>query len=82
MAAVKSLDAPEFMTFYLLVNQSSSQLYFSLTSGTSTTTHGTGFFSTRDEAEKARTVAILADKTDAKFHIFELDFPNPAYRTA
>jgi hypothetical protein len=80
MDAVKSLDAPEFLTYYLLVSQSSTSLYFSPTSGTSTSTSGTGFFSTRDDAEKARTTALLADKNNSQFHIFELDFPNPAFK--
>jgi len=80
---MKPLDAPEFLTFYVLVSQSGTSLYFS-TTGTSVTPNspsfGTGFYATRDEAEKARTYAILNDKTDTRFHIFELEFPNPAYK--
>ena len=45
-------------------------------------THGSGFYATRDEAEKARTMAILSDKTDNLYHIFELEFPNPAYKNS
>jgi hypothetical protein len=81
---MKALEAPEFLTFYVLVQQSSTSLYFTTTgSGTSASTgitYGTGFFSTRDDAEKARTVALLADKTGNIFHIFELEFPNPAHK--
>ena len=78
---MKPLDPPEYVTFYLLVSQSGTSLYFS-TAGISHTpvTHGSGFYATRDEAEKARTVAILGDKTDSLYHIFELEFPNPAYK--
>ena len=78
---MKPISSPETLTFYLLVSQSSTSLYFS-TAGTSHSpmTHGSGFYSTRDEAEKARTVAILGDKSENMYHIFELEFPNPAYQ--
>ena len=78
---MKSIDPPEFLTFYLLVQQSSTSLYFS-PSGVNHTnmSHGSGFYPTRDEAEKARTLAILGDKNGNTYHIFELEFPNPAYK--
>lgn len=80
---MKSLDPPETLTFWVLFSQSSTSLFFS-TTGTNVTpggtSYGTGFYASRDEAEKARTFAILNDKTDTKFHIFELEFPNPAYK--
>jgi len=80
---MKPLDAPEFLTFYVLVSQSATSLYFSTTGAVVTsgaTSFGTGFYPNRDDAEKARTFAILNDKTDTRFHIFELEFPNPAYQ--
>ena len=78
---MKSIDAPEFLTFYLLIQQSSTSLYFSPAGTTiSQPSFGAGFYTSRDDAEKARTLAILGDKSDASFHIFELDFPNPAYK--
>ena len=80
---MKPLEAPEFITFYVLVIQSGSSLYFSTTGASVTTgtpSFGTGFYSSRDDVEKARTYAILNDKTDTRFHIFELEFPNPAYK--
>ncbi len=80
---MKPLQAPEFMTFYILVQQNATSLFFSTTGApvtSGTANFGTGFYSTRDEAEKARTYAILNDKTDTRFHIFELEFPNPAYQ--
>ena len=80
---MKGLEAPEFLTFYVLIAQSGSSLYFSTTGATMNQPgHGTGFYATRDEAEKARTVAILGDKTEQRFHIFELEFPNPAYKNS
>lgn len=80
---MKSLDPPEYLTFWVLFSQSSTSLHFS-TTGTMVTpgasSFGTGFYATRDDAEKARTFAILNDKMDNRYHIFELDFPNPAYQ--
>ena len=80
---MKPLDPPEFITMYILVQQNSSSLYFS-TTGTagSGVSYGSGFYGSREDAEKARTVAVLADKNDPanKFHIFELEFPNPAHK--
>lgn len=43
---------------------------------------GTGMYLTLQEAEQNRTLETLKD-TDSAFntyHIFELEFPNPAYR--
>lgn len=80
---MKPIEAPEYLTFYALVQQSSTSLFFSTTGTTvsaGATSFGSGFYGTRDDAEKARTFAILNDKTGALFHIFELDFPNPAYQ--
>ena len=80
---MKSLDPPEFLHFWVLFSQSSTSLYFS-TTGTAMTSgapsYGTGFYASLDEAEKARTFSILNDKTGNQYHIFELEFPNPAYR--
>jgi hypothetical protein len=43
---------------------------------------GTGMYTTLQEAEHNRTIELLKD-ADASFnsyHVFELEFPNPAYR--
>lgn len=78
---MKPIEPPEFVKFYVLIQQSSTSLYFSTTGvPNSNISHGSGFYASLDEAEKARTVAILGDKSDNKFHIFELEFPNPAYK--
>ena len=80
---MKPLDAPEYLTFYVLIQQSSTSLNF-ITTGTVVTSgapsFGSGFYGTRDDAEKARTYAILNDKNNNSFHIFELEFPNPAHK--
>jgi hypothetical protein len=43
---------------------------------------GTGFYSTQHDAELARTKELLSTKSEstAKFHIYELEIPNPAYK--
>ena len=76
------LPAPEFQKWYILVSQSSTSLYFSLTGSAHTPSYGTGFYPTREAAEQARTVSILADKNTPpySYHVFELEVPNPAYQ--
>lgn len=80
MTAAVPLPIPKTLTFYALIQQSSSSMYFSMTAGASGMNFGTGFYATRDDAEKQRTLSILSDKTGAIFHIFEMEFPNPAYK--
>jgi hypothetical protein len=41
---------------------------------------GSGIYATRDEAEKARTIALLSDKNGSIYHVFELEVPNAAYK--
>lgn len=40
---------------------------------------GTGMFTTLLAAEHQRLVEMLSDTTNSKYHIFELEIPNPAY---
>ena len=78
---MKPLEAPATLNIYMLLQQSSTSFYFNPAAVAGmTTTMGSGIFGTRDEAEKARTLAILSDKTNNTFHVFELEVPNPAYR--
>jgi hypothetical protein len=41
---------------------------------------GTGFYLTQSEAEQNRTLEYLKAKNEEQFYVFELDFPNPAYK--
>jgi hypothetical protein len=78
---MKPLEAPATLTIYMLLSQSSTSFYFNAASVAGMTgTMGSGIFGTRDEAEKARTLAILSDKSNNTFHVFELEVPNPAYK--
>jgi hypothetical protein len=51
--------------------------------GSGTTSMGLGFYTTLQEAEHNRTLEVLKDSgvsiPKPRWHIFELDFPNPAY---
>lgn len=77
---MKPLEAPPSLNIYMLMSQSSTSFYFTpaAVSGM-TSTIGTGMYHTREEAEKARTLAILSDKANNIFHVYELEVPNPAY---
>jgi len=77
---MKPLDAPEFLKVYMLLQQSSTSLYFNPTGISGTASMGSGMYMSRDEAEKARTVAVLSDKSNNMFHVFELEIPNPAFK--
>lgn len=43
---------------------------------------GTGFFQTQQDAEMARTRELLGLKQDsnARYHIYEIELPNPAHK--
>ena len=77
---MQGLPPPKTIKVYQLLKMSAkSGLYISLCG---TGSLGMGMFMTLLEAEHARTIEILRD-TDGdynSYHIFELDFPNPAYK--
>ena len=78
---MEPINPPKTMRVYQLVKQTG--LSFS-TIGTSTgITLGHGFYSTLQEAEHNRTIEVLKDTTTGtkpRFHVFELEVPNPAYQ--
>ena len=80
---MKPLDPPEYLTIYMLMQQSASSMYFMATGVSNTPSMGSGIYATRDQAEQARTVAILSDKTNPPnlYHVFELEIPNLAYKS-
>jgi hypothetical protein len=63
----------------MLVKQQLSTTFWISTTGTGGDL-GSGFFSRRDDAEKARMLEVLKRKEDANEHlyVFELTIPNPA----
>ena len=79
---MESLKPPQTLKFYQLMKMSTkSGLYFSTVGGSSSLT-GPGMHHTLQEAEHQRTLEILRDiDGDANsYHVFELEFPNPAYK--
>jgi len=79
---MEGLKPPRTLKFYQLIKMSSkSGLYLSTIGGLSPLP-GPGMFHTLQEAEHQRTLEILKDLDGAanSYHVFELEFPNPAYR--
>ena len=79
---MEGVKPPRTLKFWQLMRMSTkSGLYFS-TIGGATSLTGPGMYHTLQEAEHQRTLEILKelDSAENSYHIFELDFPNPAYR--
>lgn len=78
----KPLTPPKTFKIYTLIRQTGTS--FTYTSGSTVSSQlGLGFFLSLQEAEHCRTVEVLKDTTTgptkSKFHIFELEVPNPIY---
>jgi len=82
---MESIARPKTLKFYQLMKMSTKNglninSCGNIASGNNYV--GTGIYPTLQEAEHNRTMETLKD-TDAAYntyHIFELEFPNPAYR--
>lgn len=76
---MQGLPLPKTMKVYQLLKMSTkSGLYISACGSASS---GIGMYMTLQEAEHTRTLEILRDtETSNSYHIFDLDFPNPAYK--
>jgi hypothetical protein len=80
---MEGLRPPKTIKVYQLTKMTiTSGIYISpVSSYSGTPSYGMGIFKSLDEAEQNRTIEILKDKTDdTSYHIFELEFPNPAYQ--
>jgi hypothetical protein len=80
---MESIKPPKTLKFYSLMRMSTTSTGYNISmTATSTSNNiGSGLFHTLQEAEHYRTMEILKDVTNtSSFHIFELDFPNPAYK--
>ena len=78
---MEPINPPRTMKVYQLVKQSG--LSFTTTGSGSGTSLGVGFYYTLQEAEHNRTLEVLKDTTTGtkpRFHVFELEVPNPAYQ--
>lgn len=81
---MEPLPIPKTLKVYQLVRMSTKTgLNLNVTgSGVVGTSNyiGSGFFTTQSEAEQNRTMETLKDQDGNKFYVFELEFPNPAYK--
>ena len=77
---MRPMPVEPFLKVYLLLRQNGT--YLSPTGYDSSAGLGNGFFLSRADAEMVRTREILALKSDNtdKFHIYEIEIPNPAHQ--
>ena len=78
---MEPISPPKTMRVFQLVRQTG--LNFTTVGGSSGVSLGLGFYSTLQEAEHNRTLEVLKDTTTGtkpRFHVFELEVPNPAYQ--
>lgn len=75
---MEPIKPPKTIKVYQLVKQSGMSLTYG---GSGSVGLGLGFYSTQHEAEHNRTLEVLKDTSHPKprWHIWELDVPNPAY---
>ena len=76
---MEPIKPPKIIKVYQLVKQTGMNLTYG---GSGTSGLGVGFYSTQHEAEHNRTLEVLKDTSTnpkPKWHIWELDVPNPAY---
>jgi hypothetical protein len=77
---MEPIKPPKIIKIYQLVKQAGMSLSYG---GSGSVGLGLGFYSTQQEAEHNRTLETLRDTTSGtkpKWHIWELDIPNPAYQ--
>lgn len=81
---MEPIAPPKTLKLYQLIKQTGMSFTGTGTSSTVSAGLGIGFYSTLQEAEHNRTLEVLKDTTSGinkpKFHVFELDIPNPAYQ--
>lgn len=78
---MQSIAPPKTLKFYQLIKMSTkTNLYLSAAGSSPNNSVGTGFFHTLQEAEHIRTMETLKNTDGDTYHIFELEFPNPAYK--
>lgn len=79
---MKAIPQSETIKVYQLLKLSGMSLTYS--GGSATNSMGIGFYNTLQEAEHNRSLEILKDTTvganKPTWHIFELEFPNPALK--
>lgn len=77
---MEPIKPPKIIKIYQLVKQTGMNFNYG---GSGSVGLGLGFYTTQQEAEHNRTLEVLKDTTAGskpKWHIWELDVPNPAYQ--
>ena len=78
---MEPIKPPKTLKVYQLIKQTG--LSFTSTGTSGPVSLGIGFYTTLQEAEHNRTIEVLKDTTTGankpKWHVFELEFPNPSY---
>lgn len=77
---MRPLPVEPFLKVYLLLRQNGT--YLNAAGYDQNAGLGSGFFLSQADAEMVRTREILALKSDCtdRFHIYEIEIPNPAYK--
>lgn len=76
---MEPIKAPKTLRVYQLIKQSGMNFTYT---GSGTSGMGIGFYASLAEAEHNRTLEVLKDTTvgvKPRFHVFEIQVPNPAY---
>jgi hypothetical protein len=80
---VESIKPPKTIKIYQLVRQTGISFTNAGGSSSASASLGIGFYPSLQEAEQNRTMEVLKDTSSGinkpKWHVFELEFPNPAY---
>lgn len=76
---MEAIKPPPTFKVYTVIKQSGLTMSYVYGSG-SNVSFGPGFYGNRVEAEHIRTLELLKEESNAKFHVFELEIPNPAYK--
>ena len=78
------LTPPKTIKIYQLIKQTGMSFTNTGTGSSASASLGIGFYPTLQEAEHNRTLELLKDASSGsskpKWHVFELEFPNPAYQ--
>ena len=80
---MESIKPPKTIKLYQLVRQTGMSFTTTGSSSSASASLGIGFYPSLQDAEQNRTMEMLKDTTSGvnkpRWHVFELDFPNPAY---
>lgn len=81
---MEPIKPPKIIKVYQLIKQTGMSFSSAGTSSSASASLGIGFYPSLQEAEHNRTMEVLKDtatgSSKPKWHIWELDIPNPAYQ--